>query len=229
MTLANASLEPMWLVATHLYDPVSLNLTRAISSFPSFVVSAPAGRLALPTRLHTKWMGWEPWARHCRRSESPGWSLTWSGRQVAYGGAIWRRRPLLLTCAVTKDMDGQYLCYCLFCPLTVHLHLRVRLTVAMYVGCVTDVLSWVLAPHAGQRQNTTNHCVFPWQRCSELGPRDDRRRGTWNEEEKARAKWKMRYESRTGWYLSILTSYHWPDTPLWLYVPQPLSFLQRSL
>ena len=53
MTLAMASLEPMWLVATHLYVPLSLSFTWALRSFPSLVVSVPAGRFPLPTRVHT--------------------------------------------------------------------------------------------------------------------------------------------------------------------------------
>lgn len=107
-TLACASLEPMWLVATHLYVPLSPTLTWAISSLPSLVISAPAGMFALPTRLHVNWMGWVPWARHCTRRVSPGWSLTWSGRQVAYGGAAWRqRRPLLANQSPTSEQSHQ--------------------------------------------------------------------------------------------------------------------------
>lgn len=67
----------------------------------------------------------------------------------------------------------------------------------MYVGCITDVLSWVLAPHIGQCQNTTNHRVSPRQRCSKLRPSDDRRRGTWKEDDKERTWWYTRSESRT--------------------------------
>lgn len=166
MTLATASLEPMWLVATHLYVPLSLSLAWAMSSFPSFVVCAPAGRLALPTRLHSNRIGWEPWARHCRRRASPGWSLAWSGRLVAYGGPAWNMKEKIITLIVSRDKEYGWTISVFIVSiirLTLHLHLRVRLTVAMYVGCVTDVLSWILAPYAGQCQNSINHCVFPWQ------------------------------------------------------------------
>lgn len=81
--LASASLDPMWLEATHLYVPLSLVLTWAIISFPARVVSVPAGRPVWPTRLHSNVIGWLPWARHCRLRESPGRSFTWSGREVA--------------------------------------------------------------------------------------------------------------------------------------------------
>lgn len=100
----------MWLVATHLYVPLSLSLTWAMSSFPSFVASAPGGSLGLLARLHSNRMGWEPWARHCTWRESPGWSLTWSGRQVAYGGAVRWRGESFLSRALTKYLNGHYLC-----------------------------------------------------------------------------------------------------------------------
>lgn len=230
-TLSNASLEPMWLVATHLYVPLSLSLAWAMSSFPSFVVSAPGGRLALPARLHSSWMGWEPWARHCTRRASPGWSLTWSGRQVAYGGAAWKEKTKH-SCHERRQRIWLYNIRVrhLRCRLTLHLHLRVCLTVAMHVGCITDVLSWILAPHVVQCQNAIDDCVFPWQRCSELGPGDFRRRGAWRDEREREDE--VRAERRdifTHTHTCVRTPYHWPGTPSWLYVPPPLSFPWCSL
>lgn len=56
--------------------------------------------------------------------------------------------------------------------LTLHLHLRVGLAVAVHIGGVADVLARVLAPHAGQRQHAVGHCVLPRKRRPQLGPRD---------------------------------------------------------
>jgi len=180
-TLASASLELMWLLATHLYVPLSLSLTWAMSILPSFVVSAPGGRLSPSPRLHSNRMGWEPWARHWTCSASPAWSLTWSGRQVAYGGPEGENITFITS---SNNLDIHLFLFekiILHPRLTLHLHLRVRFTVAVYVGGIADVLAWILAPHAGQCQNSTSRCVFPRQRCSQLGPGDGRRRGTWNE------------------------------------------------
>lgn len=72
----------------------------------------------------------------------------------------------------------------LCCQLTLHLHLRVHLTIAMDVGCITDVLPWILASHIGQCQNSISDCVFPWQWRSEFGPGDLGRRGAWKEDDR---------------------------------------------
>lgn len=88
-------------------------------------------------------------------------------------------------------------------PLTLHLHLCVRLAVAVLVGGVADVLSRILPPHAGQSQNPIVHCVFPRQRGPEFGPGDDGRRGAWEnkqtkEEKTEEATWKIPSSGSSG-------------------------------
>lgn len=88
-------------------------------------------------------------------------------------------------------------------PLTLHLHLRVRLAVAVLVGGVADVLSRILPPHAGQRQDPIVHRVFPRQRGPEFGPSDDGRRGAWEnkqtkEEKTEEAAWKRPSSGSSG-------------------------------
>lgn len=78
---------------------------------------------------------------------------------------------------VTKNLHVQHLCS--LCWLTVHLHLRVHLAVAVRIGCIADVLPGILPPNVGQCQHSIADCVFPWQRRSELRPGDDRRWGAW--------------------------------------------------
>lgn len=117
----------------------------------------------------------------------------------------------------------------LCCQLTLHLHLRVRLTIAMDVGCITDVLPWILAPHIGQCQNSIGDCVFPWQWRSEFGPDDLRRRGAWKKNDREGKLLKFKTSRKIFTHTCLQTPYRWPGTPLWRYVPPPLSFPWCSL
>ena len=119
--------------------------------------------------------------------------------------------------------------------LTLDLHLGVRLTVAVDVGGVADVLPRVLPPNLSQGQNATGNRVSPRQRRPEFGPGDDRRRIPWmkpkgekKKRKKKRAinnlefgnvekKGKHRWDSSIGYsFFSVPNthvSYQWRDTP----------------
>lgn len=92
------------------------------------------------------------------------------------------------------------------CParwLTLHLHLCVGFTVAVLVGGVADVLSWILPPHVSQSQGSIVNCVFPWQRSPEFGPGDDRRRGAWKK--------KQDITKEMAWKISQVTAEPWGE------------------
>lgn len=109
-------------------------------------------------------------------------------------------------------------------PLTLHLHLGVRLAVAVLVGGVADVLPRILPPHAVQGQNSAADRVLPWQRGPELGPGNDGRRGAWD-------KTKTCVTEETGGRGEgsrddCRAAYRWPGTPWWRSDPPPPSFLR---